>query len=66
MGWLFSSGYTFKDKYVVTVSYGRHTVYISRKMEVETGTNAIISQSANFSKMQRFDILTSVSLFAFW
>jgi len=68
MAWLFSSGYTLKDKYVLTVSYGRHTDYISKRTVVEPGTNASISQSANFDKMDRVDVLASVvvSLFSFW
>lgn len=68
MAWLFSSGYTLKDKYVLTVSYGRHTDYISKRLVIEPATNAIVSQSANYDKMERLDVLASVpvSLFSFW
>ncbi|MEO6282395.1 MAG: outer membrane beta-barrel protein [Dyadobacter sp.] len=68
MAWLFSADYTFKDKYVLTASYGRRTNYLSRRLVIEENTNAIISQSANYDNMQRLDLLASVpiQLFPFW
>ncbi|WP_186742302.1 TonB-dependent receptor [Spirosoma utsteinense] len=62
MAWLFSAGYTLKEKYVLTVSYSRHTNYISKRLVVEPGTNAIVSQIANFDKMERLDVLTSIPI----
>jgi outer membrane receptor protein involved in Fe transport len=59
LAWLFSSSYSFRDKYVLTVAYRRHTDFLSRRLITEQGTNAIISQRTNFGKMNRLDISAS-------
>jgi outer membrane receptor protein involved in Fe transport len=60
MTWLFSSAYTFKNKYVLTASYSRHNDYLSRRVIREDGTNALVSQSTNFGKMHRLDITSFI------
>ena len=68
MAWLLSLAYSFKHKYVVTASYSRHTDYLSRWVVTEPGTNALISQSANFGKMHRLDVTcsTPIHIFEWW
>lgn len=56
MGWLFTSTYTFQEKYVLMLSYSKRSDFLSRRLMVERGTNAVISQMANFDRLQRFDM----------
>jgi outer membrane receptor protein involved in Fe transport len=59
LAWLFSGSYNFRNKYVLTAAYRRHTDFLSRRLITEEGTNAIISQRTNFGKMDRLDISAS-------
>ncbi|GAA0552794.1 outer membrane beta-barrel family protein [Chitinophaga japonensis] len=56
MGWLFTSTYTFRQKYILMLSYSKRTDFLSRRLMVEPGTNAVISQMANFDRLERFDL----------
>lgn len=56
LAWIFSATYSFKNKYVLTAAYRRHTDFLSRRLAIESGTNAIISQRTNFGKMNRLDV----------
>lgn len=68
LAWIYSLGYTWKEQYVLTATYSRRSDYISRRLAIDPGTNAVISQSANFSNMERFDLILSVPVkpTAFW
>ena len=68
LAWIYSLGYTWKEQYALTASYSRRSDYISKRLVIEPGTNAIVSQSANFESMERFDLILSVPLkpAAFW
>lgn len=68
LAWLYSLGYTLKDQYVLTASYSRRRDYLSRRLTVEPGTQAVISQSFNFDKMERLDVMLSLPFkpAAFW
>lgn len=68
MAWLFSSAYTFKSKYILTATYGVRNNYITHQLVVDSVTNAIKSQSANFKHVKRFDLELSVpfTIAFFW
>lgn len=68
LAWIYSLGYTWKEQYALTATYSRRSDYISRRLAIDPGTNAVISQSANFSNMERFDLILSVPVkpTAFW
>jgi outer membrane receptor protein involved in Fe transport len=59
LAWIFSTSYNFRNRYVLTAAYRRHTDFLSRRLIMEEGTNAIISQRTNFGKMNRIDISAS-------
>ncbi len=62
MAWIYSAGYTLKDRYVLAASYSTRSNYLSRRLGIEENTGAIISQSANLGSMRRFDLTASVPL----
>lgn len=62
MAWIYSAGYTLKDRYVLSASYSARSNYLSRRLIIEENTGAIISQSANLASMRRLDVTASVPL----
>lgn len=60
LAWIYSLGYTWKEQYVLTASYSHRSDYIAKRLIIEPGTNAVVSQSANFESMERFDLILSV------
>jgi len=62
MAWIYSAGYTLKDRYVLSASYSTRSNYLSRRLVIEENTGAIISQSANLGSMRRLDVTASVPL----
>lgn len=62
MAWLWSGAYTYKRKYVFTVTYGKRQDYLTRRLIIEPQSQAIKSQSANFQDMERLDFLFSTPL----
>lgn len=59
MAWLLSGAFTFKHKYILTATYGFRDNYMTKKLTIDTTNNAVKSQTANLSNMQRFDLLFS-------
>ena len=68
MAWVSSVGYTLKQKYVLTLSYGHSSHYINRKLIIDNNGISIKSLAANLGNMHRLDIIASVplKLFSFW
>lgn len=68
MGWLLSSTYTFRQQYILLISYSRRTDYLSRRLLPEPGTKALISQMTNFPRLDRVDLNISIphSLLPWW
>lgn len=59
MAWLVSAAFTFNRNYVFTASYGFRDNYMTKRLTLDPAANAIKSQTANFSNMQRLDFLFS-------
>lgn len=59
MAWLLSAAWTFNRKYILTATYGFRDNYITKRLVMDSAANAVKSQTANFSNMQRFDLLFS-------
>jgi outer membrane beta-barrel protein len=59
MAWLLSAAFTYHRKYIVTATYGFRDHYMTKRLVIDSASNAVKSQTANFSTMQRFDLLFS-------
>jgi hypothetical protein len=59
LAWLLSTAFTFHRKYIITATYGFRNNYITKRLIIDSAANAVKSQTANFSNMQRFDLLFS-------
>jgi hypothetical protein len=59
MAWLLSAAWTFHRKYILTATYGLRDNYMTKRLLIDTAAHAVKSQTANFSHMQRFDLLFS-------
>ncbi|WP_207513868.1 outer membrane beta-barrel protein [Longitalea luteola] len=66
MAWLLAATGTFNRKYVVTATYGLRENYMAKRLLVDSASNAVKSQSVNFSDMQRFDLLLAAPFSAGW
>lgn len=59
MAWLLSAAWTFHRKYILTATYGYRDNYITKRLSVDSAAQAVKSQTANFSHLQRLDLLLS-------
>lgn len=59
IAWLFSGAWTIHRKYILTATYALRDNYMTKRLLIDTAANAIKSVTANFSHMQRFDLLFS-------
>lgn len=59
MAWLLSAAWTFHKKYILTATYGFRDNYMTKRLVIDSAANAVKSQTANFSNMQRLDLLFS-------
>nr|WP_295926446.1 outer membrane beta-barrel protein [uncultured Dyadobacter sp.] len=68
MAWSYSAGYTLKDNYVLSASYSTRSNFLSRRLGIEEGTGAVISQHANLGRMRRLDVTGNAGFhpFSFW
>ncbi len=57
MAWLLSAAWTFHRKYILTATYGFRDDYMSKRLSVDSAGQAVKSQTANFSHLQRLDLL---------
>lgn len=64
IAWLVSAGWTFRKKNTLTATYGFREHYITRRLEIDTITQAVKSQTANFNRLQRFDLLLATPFHA--
>jgi hypothetical protein len=64
MAWLLSTAFTLQSKYIVTATYGIRENYMTKQLAIDSATGAVKSQTANFSNMQRFDLLFSAPVSA--
>jgi hypothetical protein len=59
LAWLLSTAFTFHRKYIITATYGFRDHYMTKRLVIDSASNAVKSQTANFNNMQRFDLLFS-------
>ena len=59
LAWLLSTAFTFHRKFIITATYGYRDNYMTKRLVLDSVSNAVKSQTANFSNMQRFDLLFS-------
>lgn len=64
MAWLLSATWTLHRKYILTATYGFRDNYLTKRLSIDAAANAVKSQTANFSNMQRFDLLLSAPFHA--
>jgi hypothetical protein len=57
MAWLLSGAWTFNRKYIFTVTYGFRDQFMTKRLAMDSAAHAVKSQTANFSNMQRLDLL---------
>jgi len=59
MAWIVSASNSFRSRYILTASYTRRNHYMTKLLLRDSSTGAISSLTANFSGMDRADILLS-------
>jgi hypothetical protein len=64
MAWLLSAAWTLHRKYIVTATYGFRENYITKRLVIDSMSGAVKSQTANFGKMKRLDLLFSAPFHA--
>lgn len=67
LAWVFSLSYTLQNKYVATFSYNRLNNFISQIIRLDSA-GILISQNANFSNQQRYDVMLAapVRITSYW
>lgn len=62
MAWIVSASNSFRSRYILTASYTRRNHYMTKLLRRDSSTGAISSLTANFSDMDRADLLLSASV----
>jgi hypothetical protein len=59
LAWLLSAAFSLNRKYNFTATYGLRDNYMTKRLTMDSVASAVKSQTANFSNMQRLDLLFS-------
>jgi hypothetical protein len=68
MAWTLSTAYSFKQKYILTISYGYSSNHIMRTLIPDSNSATIKNLAANVGSMQLLDLMVSlpIRIFSFW